>query len=97
MKSSWGIQYALSHPSSPTLLLPISPIPVIDIVSFYVSLLDVHGPVPLVRYMRPRNVAPLLSTLLDETQQPLGRAEEINAVPPHREYKVRVETLPVSG
>jgi len=36
----------------------------------------------------PLNVAPLLSTLLDEAQKPLGRAEEINALLPHSESKL---------
>jgi len=62
--------------------------PDIDIVSFYIPLLGVYGAVPLLCYMRPRHVVLLLSTLLDETQQPLGRAEEINAIPPQSEYKL---------
>jgi len=64
--------------------------PVIDIDSFYISLLGIYGPTLLIRYMLPRNVTPLLSTLLDETQQLLGRAEEISAVTPQSEYKYQL-------
>ena len=41
----------------------------------------------LAMYVLPRNVAPRLSTLLDETQQLLRRAAEIGAVPPRSETK----------
>jgi len=65
--------------------------PVIDILSFYISLLGICGPILLIRYMLPRNVTPLLSTLLDETQQLLSRAEEISAVTPQSEYKCQLD------
>ena len=64
---------------------------VIDILSFCLSLLGIYGPILLVHYLLPRKVAPLLSTLLDETQELLGRAEEIGAVPPQSEYKLRLD------
>jgi len=41
--------------------------------------------------MLPRNVTPRLRTLLDETQQLLGRAEEIGAVTLQSEYKSQVD------
>ena len=64
---------------------------IIDILSFCLSLLGIYGPILLVHYLLPRKVAPLLSTLLDETQKLLGRAEEIGAVPPQSEYKLRLD------
>ena len=62
---------------------------VIDILtsSFCLSLLGIYGLILLVHHLLPRKVAPLLSTLLDETQELLGRAEEIGAVPLQSEYK----------
>jgi hypothetical protein len=39
----------------------------------------------------PHNVAPLLSTLLDETQQLLDRAEAFGAVPQESEYKTQLD------
>jgi hypothetical protein len=58
----------------------------IDILGLYISLLGIYGPMFLIRYMLPRNVTLFLSTLLDETQQLLGRAEEIGAITPQSEY-----------
>lgn len=63
----------------------------IDILGFCLSVLGIYGPIFLINYMLPRNVAPLLSTRLDETQQLLGRAEEIGTVPPQSEYKLRLD------
>jgi len=65
--------------------------PVIDILSFYISLLGIYGPIFLIRYTLPRNITPLLSTLLDETQQLLGRAEEFSAVTSQSEYKSQLD------
>ena len=62
--------------------------PVIDILSF---LLGVYCPILLIRYMLPRNVIPRLCTLLDETQQLLGRAEGISAITPQSEYKSQLD------
>ena len=63
----------------------------IDIISFTLSLLGIYAPILLIHYLLPRNVAQLLSALLDETQHLLGRAEEIGAVPPQSEYKLRLD------
>ena len=60
---------------------------VIDILSFNLSLPGIYGPTLLILYLLPRNVAPRLLTLLDETQQLLRRAEEVGAVPSQSEYK----------
>ena len=60
---------------------------VIDILSFGLSLLGIYGPILLVLYLLPRNLAPRLSALLDETQQLLRRAEEVGAVPLQSGYK----------
>ena len=62
--------------------------PLIDILSF---LLGIYGPILLIRYLLPRKVAPLLSTLLYETQQLLGHAEEIRAVTPQSECKRQLD------
>jgi len=62
--------------------------PVIDILSF---LLGVYCPILLIRYILPRNVTPRLCTLLDETRQLLGRAEEIGAVTLQSEYKSQLD------
>jgi len=60
---------------------------VIDILSFCISLLGICGPILFILHLLPRNVAPRLSTLLNETQQLLRRAEEVGAVPPQSIYK----------
>ena len=63
----------------------------IDILSLCLSVLGNYGPIFLIHYLLPRNVAPLLSTFLDETQQLLGHAEEIGAVPPQSEYEFQLD------
>ena len=63
----------------------------IDILSFSLSLLGIYGPILLTRYLLPCNVIPILSTLLDQTQQLISRAEQIGAVPPQSEYKFRLD------
>jgi len=65
--------------------------PVIDILSFCLSLLGIYGPILFVLYLLPRNVAPHLSTLLDEAQQLLRCAEETGAVLPQSQYKRRLD------
>ena len=65
--------------------------PVIDILSFCLSLLGIYCPILFVLYLLPRNVAPRLSTLLDEAQQLLRRAEEIGAVLPQSQYKCQLD------
>lgn len=63
----------------------------IDVISFFLSLLGVYGLVLKFRFLLPRNVVPLLSTLLNETQQLLDRAEEIGAVPPQSEFRNHID------
>ena len=63
----------------------------IDILSFSLSLLGIYGPILLTHYLLPRNVTPILSTLLDQTQQLLSLAEQIGAVPSQSEYKFRLD------
>ena len=65
--------------------------PVIDIIGFGLSLLGIYGPIIFILYLLPCHLAPLLSILLDETQQLLRRAEELGAVPPQSEYKRRLD------
>ena len=62
---------------------------IIDILSFCLSLLGIYGPTGIlfILYLLPRNVAPRLSTLLEETQRLLRRAEEVGAAPPQSEHK----------
>jgi len=60
---------------------------VIDVLSFSLSLLGIYGPILLILYLLPRNLAPRLSTLLGETQQLLRRAEEVGAVLSQSECK----------
>ena len=63
----------------------------IDVLSLCLSFLGVYDLLLYVRYLLPRNVAPLLSAVLDEAQKLLGRAEEIGAVPPRSGYKYRLD------
>ena len=60
---------------------------IIDILSFCLSLLGIYGTILFILYLLPRNVAPRLSTLLEETQRLLRRAEEVGAAPPQSEHK----------
>jgi len=64
---------------------------VIDILSFSFSLLGIYGPILFILYLLPCNFAPRVSTLLDETQQLLHRAEESGAVPLQSEYKRQLD------
>jgi hypothetical protein len=63
----------------------------LDILSLSLSLLGINGLILNVRYLLPRNVAPMVSVIRDETHQLLGCAEEIGAVPPQSEYKRRFD------
>ena len=63
----------------------------VDIFNFCLSLLGIYSIIIYLRYLLPRNVAPLLSTILDETHQLLGHAEEIGAIPLQSEYKRKLE------
>jgi len=60
---------------------------IIEILSFCLSLLGAYGPILFILYLLPRNAAPRLSKLLEETQRLLCRAEEVGAVPPQSEHK----------
>ena len=64
---------------------------VIDALSFSLSLLGIYGLLLYIRYLLPRNVAPFVSAVLNETQQLRGCAEQIGAVPPQSEYKLRLD------
>jgi len=64
---------------------------IIDVIGFSLSLLGIYGPILLILYLLPRNLAPRLFTLLDETQQLRRRAEELGAVPPRSEYEHRLD------
>ena len=63
----------------------------VDIFNFCLSLLGIYSIIIYLRYLLPRNVAPLLYTILDETYQLLGYAEEIGAIPLQSEYKRKLE------
>jgi len=67
---------------------------VIDILSFCFSLLGIYGPILFVLYLLPRNVAPRLSTLLEEAQRLLRCAEEVGAVPLQSKYKHHLDRYP---
>jgi len=67
----------------------------LDVLSLSLSLLGIHGLILNIRYLLPRNVAPIVSVILDETRQLLGCAEEIGAVPPQNEYKRRLDCLTI--
>jgi len=59
----------------------------IDILSFCLSLLDIYCPILFILSLLPRNLFPRLSTLLEETQRRLRRAEEVGAVSPQNKHK----------
>ena len=59
----------------------------LDKVNFFISLLGIYSILMYPRHLLPRNVAPLLSTILDETHQLLGHAEETGAILLQSEYK----------
>jgi hypothetical protein len=63
----------------------------IDILSFFLLDLGVYGLTLKFRLLLPRNIIPLLSTLLNETRQLLDRAEEIGAVPPQSEWRTDID------
>ena len=77
--------------TTPAVLTSLRLMSVIDVIDFSLSLLGIYGPILLILYLLPRNLAPRLFTLLDETQQLLRRAEELGAVPPQSEYKHRLD------
>ena len=63
----------------------------LDVLSLSLSLLGIHGLILNIRYLLPRNVAPIVSVILDETHQLFDCAEEIGAVPAQSEYKRRLD------
>ena len=64
---------------------------ILDILSLCLSLLGIISLISNIRYLLPRNVTPIVSGLLDESHQLLGRAEEIGAVQYQSEYKRRLD------
>ena len=64
---------------------------VIDAVSFGLSVLGVYGLAFSLRYLIPCYVVPLLSARLNETQQLLGHAEAMNAIPPDSEHRAHLD------
>lgn len=65
--------------------------PFIDILGFCLSLVGINGLILYFCYLLPRNAIPLLSTLLNETQQLLDHAEEIGAVPPQSDSRTHLD------
>jgi hypothetical protein len=63
----------------------------IDILGFCLSLVGINGLILYIRYLLPRNAIPLISTLLNETQQLLDRAEEIGAVAPQSDSRTHLD------
>ena len=63
----------------------------IEILSFCLSVLGIYGLILNFRYLLPRSVIPLLSALLNETQQLLDHAEVIGAVPPQSESRTLLD------
>jgi len=68
---------------------------VLDGLNLCLSLLGISSLILNIRYLLPRNVAPIVFVLLDETYQLLGCAEDIGAVPPQSEYKRRLDCLSI--
>lgn len=65
--------------------------PVLDAVSFGLSVLGFYGLVLSLRYLIPCYIVPLLSVRLNETQQLLSHAEAINAVPPESQHRTHLD------
>ena len=63
----------------------------VDILSLCLSFLGIYSILICPRYLLPRNVTPLLSTILDEAHQLLGYAEEIGALSLQSEYKRKLD------
>ena len=63
----------------------------IDALSFGLSVLGIYGLVLSLRYLIPCYMVPILSTQLNETQQLLNHAEEINAIPPESEHQTHLD------
>jgi hypothetical protein len=63
----------------------------VDILNLCFSLLRIRSLVLFSRSLLPRYVIPSLSTLLNETQQLLERAEAIGAIPPENDYRALLD------
>jgi hypothetical protein len=63
----------------------------IDILSLSLSLLGIYGLVLSLRYLIPSYFIPCLSAHLNATQQLLGHAEAVNAIPPENEYGTHLD------
>jgi len=63
---------------------------VLDALSFSLSALGIYGLVFSIRYLLPRYMVPFISTRLNETQQLLGHAEAISAIPPESELRTHL-------
>ncbi|KAI9448654.1 hypothetical protein F5148DRAFT_1250879, partial [Russula earlei] len=59
----------------------------IDILSLCLSLLGTYSLLLYLRFLLPRNITPSLSSLANETQQLLHRAEGIGAIPQGSVYR----------
>lgn len=64
-----------------------------DILSFILSVLGVNSLVLCMRFLLPRNVIPLASALLDETEAILGRAEADDGLPNANEFRTDIAIL----
>ena len=62
----------------------------IDVLGLCLSILGIYGLILYLRYLLPHYVVPLLSALLNETQQLLDRAEALNAIPLESEYRTKL-------
>ena len=64
---------------------------VIDALSLGLSILGFYGLVLSLRYLIPHYIVPLISARLNETQQLLSYAEEINAIPQESEHQTNLD------
>lgn len=63
----------------------------LDILSLSLSFLGISGLVLSLRYLIPCYFIPFLSARLDEAQQLLNHAEEIDAIPPESEHRTDLD------
>lgn len=63
----------------------------LDTLSFVLSLLGIYGLVLSLRYLIPRCFIPRLSAHLNEAQELLNRAEDMNAIPPQSEHRTDLD------
>jgi hypothetical protein len=64
---------------------------VIDIFSFFLSLLGIYGRVLHIRSLLPYYIIPSLSALLNETQHLLEHAEVIGAIPLGSVHRIQLD------